>query len=457
MGVFTRALKNLSRRKTRALLVIVALGFSMAIMISIPSSIIANQAAAESLSTNYRSIIDSMEEEINKTLTLIQCSFTPSFTSTDRPSVPGGGGWGGFMQQQEQFLNKSAFIEDIGSTQGIKDIVPFLEKTVGTNQTIETPRGTFEMLVADYTIVGVPLNSTLLDRYVILPSNVTAGRNLQEGDSGVVLLSEDNAEYFGAGDGDTVNILGYDFTVVGIYQTSDPLALNKLYMEISEAQAISDLGGQVSRIDVYAEDQSYVDEIADTIKTLYPELYLTTYEERLSQLQSTTQTYQTLLESSESNLGQMQSVAFQEVVIAIVATSSIVLFMMLYSVRERTKEIGILKAIGFSNWNIMSQFMIEGILLSLVAAAIGVAIGIIGAPLLSSFLLPSVSLFPTQQGRPGQTINPGMVLSQSVAAAPDLQTMLLMFGLAVSLGALGSLYPAWRAARTSPMEALKNE
>ena len=66
MGVFTRAVRNLSRRKVRALLVVVALSFSKAIMISIPSGILANQATTESLSENYRSIIDNMEEEIHR-------------------------------------------------------------------------------------------------------------------------------------------------------------------------------------------------------------------------------------------------------------------------------------------------------------------------------------------------------------------------------------------------------
>jgi len=152
----------------------------------------------------------------------------------------------------------------------------------------------------------------------------------------------------------------------------------------------------------------------------------------------------------------MQTTAFQEVCIAVVATSSIVLVMMLYAVRERTKEIGILKAIGFSNWNVMSQFMLEGVLMSLMAGAVGVVIGSVGAPILSSLLLPSVRLFPTQRTIPGGTVNPGIQI-QSVTATLDPQTMLLAFGAAILLGALGSLYPAWRASRTSPMEALKYE
>jgi len=165
-----------------------------------------------------------------------------------------------------------------------------------------------------------------------------------------------------------------------------------------------------------------------------------------------------MLQNAESTLSQTATIAFQEIVIAIAATSLIVLFTMLYTVRERTKEIGILKAIGFSNWNVMSQFMLEGILMSLMAGVVGVVIGSVGAPLLSSLLLP-ISPFPTQRGLPGQAtpVNPRMVLSWSATATPDLQTMLLAFGAAVLLGALGSLYPAWRASRTSPMEALRHE
>jgi putative ABC transport system permease protein len=171
--------------------------------------------------------------------------------------------------------------------------------------------------------------------------------------------------------------------------------------------------------------------------------------------------YQTTLENAEASIAQTQATAFQEIVIAIVATSLIVLFTMLYIVRERTKEIGVLKAIGFSNWSVMSQFMVEGILMSLIAGVVGVVIGIVGAPILSSLLLPHVSLFPTQGrgglGTPGQTINLGIFQSESAAIALDPQTLLLAFGAAVLLGALGSLYPAWRASRTSPMEALRYE
>lgn len=314
----------------------------------------------------------------------------------------------------------------------------------------------------DYTIVGVPLNSSLIDNYLVLPT-ATEGRSLVEGDTGVVLLSLDNTEYFGVGVGDEVYILGDYFEVVGVYESSDALGLQKLYMNLSDAQEVTDhVGvGEISRLDVYAKNESCVEEVINEITSMGYEFYFTTYEERLSQLESMKETYQGTLETAEASLAQTQATAYQEIVIAIVATSLIVLFTMLYTVRERTKEIGVLKAIGFSNWSVMSQFMVEGMLMSLMAGIVGVVIGIVGAPTLSSLLLPHVSLFPTQGerqfGQWGQATNPGIFQSESTAIALDPQTLMLAFGAAVLLGALGSLYPAWRASRTSPMEALRHE
>jgi putative ABC transport system permease protein len=311
------------------------------------------------------------------------------------------------------------------------------------------------------------LNSALIDEYSILPANLIDGRNLTEGDSGVLLMSLNLSEYYSVSVGDKLEVYGESFKVVGIYNSTEQgtTEARTVYMNITDAQRITDNIGNVSRLDVYAEDISYVDDIAEVIEAAYPELYVTTYEDRLENLQSTQEMYETTLENAESTLSQTQTVAFQEILIAIVATSLIVLFMMLYTVRERTKEIGILKAIGFSNWNVMSQFMLEGMLLSLMAGAVGAVIGIVGAPVISSLLLPTgVNPFstqqqgvPSQQGFSGQTVNFGTALSQSVTATADLQTLLLGFGAVVLLGAIGSLYPAWRASRTSPMEALRYE
>jgi putative ABC transport system permease protein len=194
-----------------------------------------------------------------------------------------------------------------------------------------------------------------------------------------------------------------------------------------------------------------VSTVASDISALHPELTVVTGQQRLDQLETLKDTYEIQLENAESSIGQTQAVAVQEIVIAISATSLIVLFVMLYTVRERTKEIGTLKAIGFSNSNIMSQFMLEGVILSLIAGVVGVAIGVVAAPALSELLLPAVN------AGLGGAFTRAAEATTSTAGIVTPELIAIALGGSVLLGVLGTAYPAWRASRTSPMEALRYE
>jgi putative ABC transport system permease protein len=460
MGALTRAVRNVSRRKMRAFLVIIALGFSMAIMVSIPAGIVANQEAAQAMTGNFNSTVTTMQEQISKTETLIECQTSEQ------------GMFSGGSQQQQTYVDESV-ANGIRSISGVKDVVEFLTVSSNetTSETINGPRGRpFTISRPVYTIMGVTLNSSFIDNYSILPTNISAdgrSRNLREGDSGVVLLNSNLTAYFGVGVGDKVEVYGESFTVVGVYDEAGQgrMEARNAYMNITDAQTAAVLTGEVNRLDVYAENVSDVDSIAEVIRAAYTSLYVTTYKDRLSQLDNMQTMYNQTLESAQATVSQTETVATQEIMIAVVATSLIVLFVMLYTVRERTKEIGTLKAIGFSNWNVMSQFMLEGMLLSLVAGVVGIAIGTVGAPLLSGILLPQISPFGSRgnsQFRPeaanaGNFGNFGILGASTVTVTPSLQTMLIAIGAAVLLGALGSLYPAWRAARTRPAEAMRYE
>jgi putative ABC transport system permease protein len=356
-------------------------------------------------------------------------------------------------------------VEDISSIEGVKVVVPFLQASSNetTSETISGPGGReFTISRPLYTITGVCLNSSFIEDYSILPTNITAGgRNLREGDSGVLVMSSNLTDYFGVGLGDSVNINGKSFSIVGICNQTGQgfFETRTVYMNISDAQAATGNAGNVSMLDIYAQDTSDVDGIATAIEAAYSGLTITTYRDRLSQLQNMQTTYNETLTSAESTLSQTQSVATQEIVVAVVASSLIVLFVMLYTVRERTREIGTLKAIGFSNWNVMSQFMLEGILLSLVAGVVGIGIGSVGAPVISGLLLPSINPFGSSgrsQFNPTQA-NFGAIGSNIASASLTPQLMLLALGAAILLGALGSLYPAWRASRTRPAEAMRYE
>lgn len=123
-------------------------------------------------------------------------------------------------------------------------------------------------------------------------------------------------------------------------------------------------------------------------------------------------------------------------IIAIAAISLVVggigiMNIMLVSVAERTREIGIRKAVGASNQYILSQFLIESVLLALVGGLIGIVFGMLLAALISA-------------------ISP-------LKAAVSLWMIALGFGFSASVGIFFGIYPARKAASLNPIEALRYE
>jgi putative ABC transport system permease protein len=481
LGILNRAIRNISRRKIRASLVIIALAFSMAILISIPAGVMANQNVAQTLSDNLSRTITETGASLNQTLTQIDCTSglqgfgfgAPDSTGFNQSSRPmPSGGMGGSNFDPSQFgggqtpgrfgggslgggeanpMNQSLY-DDISSIDGVAAVAPILYVTEGQNVTREFMGRSFSVVEPDYEIEGLPLTSDLVN-YNVLPSNITEGRNLQAGDSGVVVLSENNTAYFNADVGDTITILGQSFTVVGIHGTSDVSDRMVLYMNLSDAQTITNNSGYITSLRVFATDSSVVSQVASQINTLHSELTVETAQATLERMQNMQTSQNEALENAEASLAQSQSTATQEIIVVVLATSLIVLFVMLYTVRERTKEIGTLKAIGFSNRTVMTQFVLEGILLSVIAGAVGIAIGTFLAPTLSGLLVPSVSAGTGT----GFSVRLEQVPTQTAAAGVSPELMLIVFGASILLGAIGSLYPAWRAAKIRPAEAMRYE
>jgi len=106
-----------------------------------------------------------------------------------------------------------------------------------------------------------------------------------------------------------------------------------------------------------------------------------------------------------------------------------VMNIMLVSVTERTREIGIRKAIGAPRLAILTQFLIEAVVISLLGGALGVAIGLLG----SRFKIDGV---------------------QPVVAPASIA---LAFGVAIAVGVFFGFYPANRAASLRPIDALRYE
>jgi putative ABC transport system permease protein len=105
---------------------------------------------------------------------------------------------------------------------------------------------------------------------------------------------------------------------------------------------------------------------------------------------------------------------------------------MLVSVTERTREIGLRKAVGAKRRDILSQFLIESVILAVIGGLVGILLGAVGASVISR-------------------------LAEDLKAALTPQSVLLATGFSAAVGLFFGIYPATRAARLNPIEALRYE
>lgn len=154
-------------------------------------------------------------------------------------------------------------------------------------------------------------------------------------------------------------------------------------------------------------------------------------------------TMSSILESIQNIIGIMQMMLVAIASIALVVASIGIMNTMLTSVMERTREIGIMKAIGATNKDVMLIFIIEGMLVSIVGGIFGILLGVFGSQGITGLLTAG----PMAGGGSGMSLTP--IIS--------IGSIGLAVGVSLVVGVLSSLYPAWKAARMSPIEAVRYE
>ena len=452
MGLLDRATRNIMRKSTRTILVSLALCFAIASIISVYTGTEAASENTKEMIADYQSYIVEMGELSDVQERMIQV--TVGRGGGFRP-----GGWGGGEDSSTATMVTQDEVSIITSVDFVEAVIPKISNSVGEvdmEQMREQMRemrqqggggpggtggGGFDrdaMMASffDYFVEGVPLDTSLNNKYSILPSNIVEGRQLTGNDTGNVLIRDELKSFFQAGIGDVIDIEGHKFKIVGIY--SSEVNRNTVYMGIPDAQKVAGMeANEYSSLDVYVEDRSVIDMVVLDIQDRLGEGFgVTSYADRNARFSDRMQQAQeNEIASLTADNEKVENTGIQVMAISIVTAALIVVFLMIYTVKERTKEIGIFKALGFSENSIMFQFIAEGTMIGLLGGVFGIAIGWAGAPYLARWLLPESDVYS--------------------GISPTVELILLGLGLAVLLGTVGSIYPAWRASRKPPAEAIR--
>jgi putative ABC transport system permease protein len=246
------------------------------------------------------------------------------------------------------------------------------------------------------------------------------GRLPQPGERKIAVIGKDIARPLDKHVGDDITLLGEKFRVIGISNYTSIINRNAVVVELADLQEITFRTGAVTFIAVKLAPPGGPEEADRVAKAI----------EGLGQL-SVTKSESVL--KNDSLIGLLSAVSTAMARVALLMGVLMVLNTLLMAVLERTREIGILSAIGWSKRRIMGALVIEGFILSALGSVAGIVIGVAGSRLLSAILAIGrfIAVSPT----------PGLIATTAVAA--------------IILDILGSLYPAIVATRASPAEALE--
>jgi putative ABC transport system permease protein len=242
-----------------------------------------------------------------------------------------------------------------------------------------------------------------------------------------IIVGELLARNLGKKVGDTVELQGGTFTIVGIFHGGTALEAGALIMPIDQLQQISSLQGKVSGFHVRLKPapagespEHYMKRAQREIEAALPGLNAQGAADRAANNQFVTLAH---------------AVAWGTSCIALLMGILGIANTMAMSVFERTREIGILRAIGWKAWRVLLLIQVEATVLGFVGGVLGILIGWGALHVLST--LPQTA----------------SVVSASFSPLHFVEAL----GISLLSGLVAGAYPAWRGAHLSPVEALRHD
>ena len=264
-----------------------------------------------------------------------------------------------------------------------------------------------------FLIYGYEPGTTAMKHYRVVEGKPVTGPKQ-------IILGRRAADDMRKGVGDNMHIYGRPYQVVGIYETGQGMEESGGVVTLENAQEITQKSRKVSLFQLGLQRGTDIDAVKARIATIDKNLVVSTSSDQ---------------EANQQWTGMLQGFAWGVSAIAILIGGLGMMNAMVMSVLERTREIGTLRAVGWSRRRVVGMILGEALVLSVLGGLVGIGLGV---------------LFTEGMARlPGI----GAMLTSVYKPSIFIQGMLT----AVLLGLVGGLYPAWTAAGLQPVEALRYE
>jgi len=319
------------------------------------------------------------------------------------------------MSNEAEIMIRQAGIADTGYStidQRVGDIIagiPGVQAVSGLifSATMMPEAGTF------FIVRGMAPNE-----YSIQQENIIEGERLTSNRQ--LLIGKMMADALNKGVGDTIELVGSRFKVVGIYESGAGWMEMGGIISMRDGQALMGKPHKVSLYMVKVDDPTHADEIVERINASFPEIHASLTGEFAEQMPD-----------FETMDVMMSSISFLTILVGGVG----VMNTMLMAVLERTREIGVLRALGWRGRRILGMILQEAVWLGILGGLSGILIAFgLG------YLLGNIPM-----------------IGDALALTWEFDIFTRAITIAILLGVIGGLYPALRATRLLPVEALRYE
>jgi len=335
-------------------------------------------------------------------------------------------------REVSELLGSSIIVRDREKSPMPIYVAYVVSKLPGVNETIPLIVGMASVNGIPTVILGVP------PMRVTLYAPIIEGNSISSDLSYEALTNRETAKKLNVKVGDQVTITTQAsptprvFTLVGIVAQGSLMqmalagGMPVIVVSLRQAQQLLNMRGLVSMIIVRVVSPSYVDPVVTSIETYYPAVEVVTQEDVL-------RTVSSIINTINAVLLAIASISLIVAALGIINT-------MTMTVREKTREIGILKAIGAERWHIFMIFIGQATVMGIVGGLLGVTLGFLSAYGIIEHYLPRFLRIPLQIP---------FVVSTDVAIEGII--------LAIVVSAASAFLPSWKATNIRPVEALRYE